>query len=371
MTGEKGEASKKTEDAIDTNSPYYIHASDYPKQMQVNEVLNDNNFNEWKQEMINFLFAKNKIGLVDGSIKKPESTSPMYMAWMRADAMIKGWLTTAMEKSIRTSVRYANTSAEIWKDLEERFEKEGAPRAYELKQSLGNTRQEGASVSSYYTKLRSIWDELQLVLPMPRCTCNGCECALGKRFNDLKEKERIYEFLMGLDEDFSIIRTQILAMKPAPSLGATYHLVAEDEQQRAISGGSRRATGDAAAFQVNLMDRKAPWQTQGTVQTANKGAQRVSRQGNEKTEKCIFCGKEGHVKDGCFKRIGYPDWWPGKKDKSKPKAACVEIGPSPVPGLNDEQYRLFVEHFKEDGIKEPNPKANLAEIDNEGLDWCG
>lgn len=84
--------------------------------------------------MINFLFAKNKKGFVDGSINKLDSASPMHMAWMCADAMVKGWLTTTMERDIQTSMRYANTSTEIWKDLE------GAPRAYELKQSLNTTR---------------------------------------------------------------------------------------------------------------------------------------------------------------------------------------------------------------------------------------
>ncbi|XP_023747499.1 uncharacterized protein LOC111895654 [Lactuca sativa] len=198
--------------------------------MQVNDILTDNNFNEWKQEMMNLLFARNKMSIMDGSIKKPETTDPIYMAWVRVDAMIKGWLTIVMEKEIRTSVRYANTSAEIWKDLEERFEKEGAPRAYELKQSLNITRQDGNSVSSYYTKLKSIWDELQIVLPTPQCTCNGYDCAIRKRLNEVKEKETTYEFLMGLDEEFAIIRTQILAMKPTPTLGISYHLVVEDEQ---------------------------------------------------------------------------------------------------------------------------------------------
>ncbi|KAI3681211.1 hypothetical protein L6452_35996 [Arctium lappa] len=333
--------SKNGGETIDVNSPFYIHPSDYPKQMQVNDVLSDNNFNDWKQEMINFLLAKNKKGLVDGSIKKPEKTSETYMAWMRADAMIKGWLTTTMERDIRTSVRYANTSAEICTDLEERFGKEGAPRAYELKQSLSITRQNGTSVSAYYTKLRSFWDELQLVLPTPRCTCEGCSCGIGKRLNELKEKERLYEFMMGLDENFSVIRTQILAMKPTPTLGAAYHLVAEDEQQRAITGASKRPGVEAMAFQVS----KLPV--------------------NEKLEKCTFCGKYGHNKDGCFKRIGYPDWWSGKekKEKLKPKAACVEIGSRPIPGLTDEQYQLFVKHFREETkvtSNEASPVVNMA-----------
>ncbi|KAJ9561140.1 hypothetical protein OSB04_006300 [Centaurea solstitialis] len=64
MTGEKPGDSGKN-DAIDVNSPYYIHPSDLPKQMHVNEVLTDGNYSDWAKEMANFLFAKNKMGFVD------------------------------------------------------------------------------------------------------------------------------------------------------------------------------------------------------------------------------------------------------------------------------------------------------------------
>ncbi|KAJ0547746.1 putative retrotransposon gag domain, retrotransposon Copia-like protein [Helianthus annuus] len=174
MAGNDKEKPKNQENAINHDSPYYIHASDYPRQMHVNDVLTDNNYIDWAQEMMNFLFAKNKTGFIDGTMKKPEPTSTEYMPWMRCDAMIKGWLNTSMEKEIRNSVKYASTAEEIWSDLKERFGKESAPRAYELKQSLTNIRQDGASISAYYTKLRVLWDEIQSVLPIPKCSCNGC-----------------------------------------------------------------------------------------------------------------------------------------------------------------------------------------------------
>ncbi|KAI3776447.1 hypothetical protein L1987_46232 [Smallanthus sonchifolius] len=344
---------RRSGDQIDPSSPLYIHPSDYPRQMQVNEGLTDSNFNDWIQEMSNFLFAKNKIGFVDGTIKKPESTNKDYMAWMRCDAMVKGWLTTAMEKEIRASVKYANTAAEIWEDLKERFGKESEPRAYELKQRLNVTRQDGASVSAYYTKLRRIWDEINVVLPTPRCTCNECKCEIGKKLVESKEKERLYEFLLGLDADFSVIRTQLLAMKPTPSLSNAYHMVAEDEQQRTIATG-KKTIPEAAAFQANRKETsssKKPWQKGDKTSTANK------------VEHCTFYGKDGHNKEGCFKRIGYPDWWPGnpKKEGPKPKAALAETLPSSVPGLTEEQYGLFLKMFGGNKLREePTPQANLA-----------
>nr|KAJ0185190.1 hypothetical protein LSAT_V11C900490730 [Lactuca sativa] len=57
-----------------------------------------------------------------------------------------------MEKEIRTSFKYANTTLKIWSDLHERFEKESAPIAYELKNQLIDIRQDGTSIFAYNPK---------------------------------------------------------------------------------------------------------------------------------------------------------------------------------------------------------------------------
>ncbi|GKA32285.1 putative RNA-directed DNA polymerase [Tanacetum coccineum] len=247
MTGSDG--GMKKDGSPDINSPFYIHASEHPKQMHINGTLIDNNYTDWSQEMLNFLFAKNKVGFIDGTLMKPKKTATDYMAWMHFDAMVKGWLMTAMKKEIRRSVKYANTASEIWSDLRERFRKESTPHAYELKQTLSNTHQSRISVSAYYTKLRGLWDEIESVLPAPRCTCNKCSCEMGKKRNELREKEKLYQFLMGLDVDFAVIKTQILGMNPKPTLGNTYHLVAKDERQRMISG-EKKTPPKSAAFKA-------------------------------------------------------------------------------------------------------------------------
>ncbi|XP_023760471.1 uncharacterized protein LOC111908914 [Lactuca sativa] len=168
-----------------------------------------------------------------------------------------------MEKDIRTSVKYVDTSKDIWDDLEERFGKESAPTAYELKQ-----------------------------------------------LNSFKQKEKLYEFLMGLDNEYSKIKTQILAMKPTPSLGTVYHLVAEDEQQRAVSV-SKQTNTEAATFQTYTPGRKEIT-TDFNCQKKKSAPKDIKRAIGEEVEHCNHCGKNGHNTDRCFKRIGYPDWWPNK-----------------------------------------------------------
>nr|GEW10557.1 hypothetical protein [Tanacetum cinerariifolium] len=239
---------------ITYDSPYYLHPSDYPKQLHVNEVLTDNNFADWSQEMTNFLFAKNKIEIVDGTIKKPEKGSKDYMPWMRVDTMIKGWLTTAIEKNIRNSIKYAGTASEIWSDLNEWFGKESSPRAYELKQKITSTQQAGDT----------------------------------------------------------------------------------DERQRAVSSENAKPL-DSAAFKA-FQRKIAPY-----ASNKERTGTKIVKDG---TEYCTECRKEGHRREGCFKIIGYPDWWPEKKgDKSRGKVAYVETEVSPIPGLSNNDYQTFLKHF--------------------------
>lgn len=82
---------------------------------------------------ITFFSPKNKTSFVNGALEMLEEGMPDLMMWKRCNTMIKGWLATAMEKESRSSVKYYNNVIEIWEDLEERFGKESAPRAYKIK----------------------------------------------------------------------------------------------------------------------------------------------------------------------------------------------------------------------------------------------
>ncbi|GJR87879.1 LTR copia-type gag-polypeptide [Tanacetum coccineum] len=162
-----------------------------------------------------------------------------------------------MEKNIRNSVKYAGTTSEIWSYLNERFGKESAPRAYELKQKISSTRQGGASISTYFTQLQSIWDEAQSIYPFPRF----------------------------------------------PSLGTTYHMVAEDERQKVVSNENINPH-ESTAFK-DFQRRNGP-----PGSNKERSGTKAVKEG---IEHCTEFNKDGHKREGCFKLIRYPEWWPGKK----------------------------------------------------------
>ncbi|XP_020412745.1 uncharacterized protein LOC109947239 [Prunus persica] len=96
--------------------------------------------------------------------------------------------------------------------------------------------------AAYYTKLKGLWDELASYTDSSTCTC----VAHGDR-------NKLMQFLMGLNESYSAVRGQILLMNPLPSVRQAYASISQEEKQRTL-GASRAAVGtsDTAAMAVRI-----------------------------------------------------------------------------------------------------------------------
>ena len=82
------------------------------------------------------------------------------------------------------------------------------------------------SAISYYSKLKMLWEELQIYDLIPPSTCGSL-----KAITALRERAKLYDFLMGLDEAYNVMHSQILGTDPLPSLGKADAMVAEEEVQ--------------------------------------------------------------------------------------------------------------------------------------------
>nr|CAD1842112.1 unnamed protein product [Ananas comosus var. bracteatus] len=205
-TSEGANGSTKPVDStkpVNSDSPYYLHPSDNPGTVFVSCPLNGDNYPTWKRAMQNALNAKNKMGFVDGSITKPIDNSPDVHSWVKCNSMVISWIFNALSRDLHDSVAYADTAREIWVDLEERFSQGNAPRVHQLKRDLSLLNQGNLSVAAYYTKLKPLWDELQLYEMVPSCTCGA-----AKAYGATRETEKVHQFLMGLNDNFNTIRSK-------------------------------------------------------------------------------------------------------------------------------------------------------------------
>jgi hypothetical protein len=157
------------------SSIYYLHHGDNPGLLLVPQPLTGENYNTWSRSMTMALSAKNKLQFIDGTI--PHSfnlNGPELRAWKRCNDTISSWIINAVSRDIATSIIYINGCQEMWLSLKERFSQKNGPQAFQLQKSISCLSQPSMSVSSYFTRFKSLCDEFsnyKILFSMFLCPC--------------------------------------------------------------------------------------------------------------------------------------------------------------------------------------------------------
>ena len=70
------------------NDPYFLSTGDNLNAPLTNYVFHGSNFVNWSRSVRNALIARNKLGFLDGTLRKPAINSPDYQKWIRNDHMV-------------------------------------------------------------------------------------------------------------------------------------------------------------------------------------------------------------------------------------------------------------------------------------------
>ncbi|XP_022873742.1 uncharacterized protein LOC111392611 [Olea europaea var. sylvestris] len=210
--------------ASQTSSPYLLHPSNSPSLILVTGHLTGDNFPRWQRALRRALSAKNKLCFVDGSLKAPNTTSPDYAQWSRTKDKVLTWILNTIIPSLANSLDYRDDPHDVWLDLESRFCHGNNACLFQLKREISNLHQNQLSIPDYYNSIKQICDELDnLQSPTDAST-------LEKRAED----ERLFQFLLGLNDSFAALRTQILATDPLPPLNKVFSILFQEEKQRLL-----------------------------------------------------------------------------------------------------------------------------------------
>ncbi|KAA8533165.1 hypothetical protein F0562_033302 [Nyssa sinensis] len=139
--------------------------------------------------------------------------------------MVLTWILNSINPSLATSLEYHTDPRDVWVDLSSRFSHGNNVRLYQLKWTLSSLQQTTNSVHDYYNRMKQIWDELghlQQSIDLK---------ALQQQADD----EKVFQFLLGLNDSFASLRTQILAMDPLPPIGKVFSILFQEEQQRLLN----------------------------------------------------------------------------------------------------------------------------------------
>ncbi|KAG0455167.1 hypothetical protein HPP92_024459 [Vanilla planifolia] len=208
------------------------------------------------------------------------------------------------------------TAREIWDYTRRTYSKANdAAQVYEIKVKTAATKQGDKSVTEYASLLQNLWQELDhyrvFEMKSPE------DAAILKKFI---EKDRVYDFLAGLNPEFDQVRIQILGKEETPPLEETISLVRAEESRRGVMLQPQTLDGSALVAKANHREKgrsDAPVQYQ-------------SREGQWKENKdnlwCTYCKKPRHTRDKCWKLNGKPPSheWGTRGGQSRPQTYMTD-----------------------------------------------
>uniref|UniRef100_A0A1S4CFZ9 Retrotransposon Copia-like N-terminal domain-containing protein n=1 Tax=Nicotiana tabacum TaxID=4097 RepID=A0A1S4CFZ9_TOBAC len=235
------DSSKKV--TIDSSHPFFLHPLDYPGMNLVSSVFDGKSYGVWRRTVVIALYTKNKLDFIDGTISIPDESSGLQSAWSRGNDMVLSWLLNSLSKEIAESVLYSHNEKDLWNDLEDRF---------------GQTN--------------------------------------GKNLKTHQD-QRLLQFLMGLNDTYIGVRSNILLSSPLPTIGQAYSLVIQDEKQREIHANPAHPVDSSSFIAANYAgnDKKMN----------NNRGQKTDFDAKKAGLRCAYYKKVGHNIEKCYRLYGF------------------------------------------------------------------
>ncbi|XP_057440407.1 uncharacterized protein LOC130732361 [Lotus japonicus] len=304
------------QDAQTASHALYIHPNESPSTVLVSPPLSDGNYHNWARAMKMSLMTKNKLGFVDGTIGEPPQDHPVLPYWQRCNMMVLSWLIKSMNVEIAQSILWRDKAADVWKELRERFSQADLFRISELQEEIFSIKQGDSSVSKFYTSMKTLWDELDILNPLPICTCNPvCACGAITKIAEERNKNQVVRFLRGLNDQFSGVRSQLMLLDNLPNVNRVFAMIAQQERQFSSENVSGSKALLASREHGGNDSRGVQGQGQSCGQSSGYGGSKYN------SKKCSYCGKMGHTVEECYKKHGFPPGFKFKNPKYASKSA--------------------------------------------------
>lgn len=266
---------------VDLQNPLFLHPSDGPTSIPVSKLQGAADYRSWRRSMEIQLSSKRKLGFVLGTTIRSTTDATDSIQWDTCNIMVISWIHNNVSDNIKQSIMYLDSASMIWTQLEKRFLQTNGSRKYKLSKDLYSMKQDGTTISKYYTAMSGLWEEIESMNCLPVVTNMTAEItALLNAIGVQREELKLFQFLNGLDEHYSSQRSQLLMMCPLPSVESACAVIQQEESQRDL-------------LKISSPDMSALYSK---VNTGDRGFI------------CNVCGKKGHSADKCWKVVGLPKW---------------------------------------------------------------
>ncbi|GKA99135.1 putative RNA-directed DNA polymerase [Tanacetum coccineum] len=274
-----GDASGSVEmiNNLNVGNPLYLQTNDNTGLAIINvKLVGAENYKMCATAMKIALKGKNKIGFIDGTCVKQESSDVLSQQWERCNAIVL-----------------------------ETYDKMDGSVVFNLMHKINNMKQGDLSVSDYYHKLNSLWREFYILTILPAYVCEGrIVCTCDAKSGSVKHTQliRLMQFLMGLNDVYQPIRSTILAKDPLPNVKDAFYVVSREESHRGLhSGGSGTNKSQPVTFVVMTNNNTNNFNRNVNTNNNNKSVNR----GPNPNLICTNCRLISHTMERCYDIIRY------------------------------------------------------------------
>ncbi|GJX91174.1 ribonuclease H-like domain-containing protein [Tanacetum coccineum] len=179
---------------LDVSHPLHLHPNDSAALTVVSiKLKGTENYQVWSCAMLLALEGKNKTGFIDGTCRRSNTDEVLGRQWDR----------------------------------------------------------DGSSIADYYHKLNALWKQFDALVELPRCTCHAAEDF--KKHNQLM---KLMQFLMGLDDCYMQIRSNILSRDTLPDVRSGYAIISSEESHRVVSNHASSSNSGFEWLALNQRTKK-------------------------------------------------------------------------------------------------------------------
>ncbi|KZV43823.1 hypothetical protein F511_24410 [Dorcoceras hygrometricum] len=176
-----------------------LSQSDMSSLQITTHLLNGCNYLQWAQSIKIVVCARGKLGYLTGDLPP--------------NSIVLAWLVNSMETNISRRYLWFQTAKEVWDVVRRMYSDLGnTSQVFELRSKLKEIKQGSHTVTHYFSELQELWQELDLFLEEYRMCSEG-----SGRMRRTLERERVFDFLAGLNRELDDVRGQIVARDPFPS----------------------------------------------------------------------------------------------------------------------------------------------------------
>ncbi|GJY13556.1 ribonuclease H-like domain-containing protein [Tanacetum coccineum] len=222
----------------DVGNPLFLLNNDHSNVPLIGfKLTGTENYKMWSTAIKMALTGKNKFGFVNGTCVKPITSHVLAQQWERCNAIVLGWILSSLSPDLYLGQVYSQIASEVWDELQET-----------------------------YDKMDGEFDTLTLLLA---CTCAAHEGVL--KHNQLI---RLVQFLMGLNDAYLNIKSNILARDPLSDLKEAFNVVSREESYRGLHPGSRHVSRNKvqpSAFMAKSNNFRGNEARRGNNNSGNRG----------------------------------------------------------------------------------------------------